>query len=178
MFAKGIMKYPVLVMGVILFAIFLSQDTTKKWWNLQKRRFTPSTCDAVKDKVNKTSPSNWSIECPTIQLLILTVDFDEKAKDFRSQRIMMYRQLANIYSKFAHIANTRLDYIEDGKQKHYNEIESLERLEAVRIILKNEQLLITSQSDGQAVSKFIKLKRPEQISEHLKLTVKVSEKKL
>jgi hypothetical protein len=172
------MKYPVLVMGVILFSIFLSQDTTKKWWKAQMRRFTPSTCDAVKDKVNKTSPGNWEMECPTTQHLILTVDFDEKAKNYSTQRVMMYRQLANIYSKFAHLANTRLEYVEDGKRLHYDEIESLERLQVVRIILKNEQLIITSQSDGQAVAKFLKIKRPQQIAEHLKLTVKVSEKKL
>lgn len=178
MFAKNAMKYPVLVMGVIMFVIFISQESTQKWLSSYKRRIIPSTCDSVKDRVNGKAPGNWKMECPSTQFLLLTVEFGEKAKDFKSQRIMMYRELANIYSKFAYYANIRMDYIEDNKQKHYDEIETLERLRDIRIILKNDQLVITSQSDGQAVAKFINLKRQEQIAQHLKLTVKVSEEKL
>lgn len=178
MLLKGIMKNPVLIMGIVLFGLFLSQATTKDWWTKQKRRFTPSTCDVIKDKVLKKSPDNWEIECPTTQLLILNIAFGKKAKDFKQQRIMMYRQLANNYTKFAQLANTRLYYVEDGKRKHYDEIESLERLQVIRINMRNELLEITSQSDGEAVSKFINIKRPEQIAQHLKLTVRVSEKKL
>lgn len=178
MFGKNAMKYPALVMGIIMFVIFLSQNSTQKWLSGHKRRFIPSTCDSVKDRVNIKAPGSWSMECPTTNFLVLTIEFAEKAKDPKMTRVLMYRELANIYSKFAHYANIPLEYVEDNKRKVYNEVETLERLKDVRIILQNDQYIITSQSDGQAIAKFLDLKRKEQIAEHLRLTVKVSEKKL
>ncbi len=172
------MKYPVLVMGLIMFGIFLSQETTQKWWSKQMARYIPSTCSAVKDRVMKKAPSSWSIECEGTNFLRLTVPFEKELKDPKNLRIAMYRELANLYAQFANNANVAMKYVEDKKVKVYNEIETLEHLKNIQIIMKSKNLEIISQSDGQAVARFIDLKRKSEIAEHLKLTVKVSEKKI
>jgi hypothetical protein len=178
MFARNTMKYPVLVMGLIMFGIFLSQESTQKWWTKQMSRYKPSTCLAVKDRVAKKAPSSWSMECENTSFLRLTIDFNKELKNPKDIRIVMYRELANIYAQFANNANIPLKYVEDNKVKVYNEIETLEHLQVIQIIMKSKKLEIISQSEGQAVAKFIGLKRKSDIAEHLKLTVKVSEKKI
>lgn len=172
------MKYPVLIVGIVLFGIFLSQDSTKKWWNKISRRYVPSTCDAVMDRVAKKAPSSWDMECPDTQALVINIKFDKTAKSHTEQRVLMYKQLANTYSKLAHFANVRLAYFDEKeqKQKNYNEVETLERLPLVRVNLTHPQLAIASQSDGQAIAKYLVLKREEAILKHLQLTVKVTEK--
>lgn len=156
------MKYPVLILGIIMFGIFISQDSTKKWWNKISRRYIPSTCNAVMDRVQKKAPSTWDLECPGTQLLILTVDFEKTAKSHQEQRVMMYKEVANDLSRLAQFSN----------------IETLEYLKHIKLILKHPHLEITAITDGQAVAKFKVLKRQEEILQHLRLTVKVSEKDL
>ena len=178
MFARNTMKYPVLVMGLIMFGISLSQESTQKWWSKAMARYIPSTCSAVVDRVTKKAPSSWVMECEGTDFLRLTVPFDKELKDPNDLRIAMYRELANLYAQFASHANVAMKYVEDNKAKVYNEIETLEHLKHIQIIMKSNKLEIISQSDGQAVAKFINLKRKSEIAEHLKLTVKVSEKKI
>jgi hypothetical protein len=158
---RNVMKYPVLIMGVIMFLIFINQETTKVWWeNKVMRRFIPSTCDAVKDRVDVKAPKEWKMECPGTQLLVITIDFSPTAKGLNEQRILMYKHLANTLSELAHHAHG----------------ETLEYLKNIKVILKHKSLHITSMTDGQAVSKFTILKEEKEILEHLKLTVKVGEK--
>lgn len=155
------MKYPVLIIGIILFAIFISQESTKKWWNQEvKRSRIPSTCDAVLDRVKPKSPSSWELECPGTQLLVINVNFETTANSHKEQRVMMYKEVANTLTKLA----------------HYSNVETLEFLKHIKLILKHKNLEITSVTDGQAVAKFKYLKQKDQILQHLKLTVKVSEK--
>jgi translation initiation factor 2B subunit (eIF-2B alpha/beta/delta family) len=178
MFTKNIMKFPVLIMGLVMFGIFVSQDTTKIWWDKVKVRYIPSTCKSIQERVIKKSPDKWNLECKSIDFLIVTIPFDKELKKKNMLRVAMYRQIANLYKDLARFANTPLHYIEDGKQKTYNEIETLERLQNIQLVLEHPTLKIITQSDGQAVAKFLKLRRPEDIANHLKLTVKVGEKRL
>lgn len=178
MFTKNIMKFPVLIMGLVMFGIFISQDTTKVWWNKAKARYIPSTCKSVIERVQKHSPDDWQLECHTTQFLVVTIPFNKNVKKKELLRVAMYRQIANIYKEFATHSNIPLEYAEDGKRKVYNEIETLERLENIQINLAHKDLKIITQSDGQAIAKFLKLKRQEDIANHLKLTVKVREKRL
>ena len=177
MFAKNLMKYPALVMGLIMFGIFLSQESTHKWWKNQKRRFIPSTCDAVMNRVKPNAPSSWKISCPTTQHLTINISTFSNVPYSQKLRSDLYKQLANMYSKLAHYANKKLPYVEKGKQKVYNDIETLERLGYISIVIEHPNLVITSKSDGMAVSRYIRFKTAKQIAQHLKLTVKVSEKR-
>jgi hypothetical protein len=165
-------------MGVVMFGIFISQDTTKIWWDKTKARYIPSTCKSVQERVMKKAPNDWKLDCRSTNFLIVTIKFNKELKEKKLLRVAMYRQIANLYKEFAAFANIPLNYAEEGKAKVYNEIETLERLENIQLILEHSTLKITTQSDGQAVAKFLNLKRPEDIANHLKLTVKVSEKRL
>jgi hypothetical protein len=171
------MKFPVLIMGLVMFGIFVSQDTTKIWWNKTKMRYIPSTCKSVQERVLKKAPSSWKLECSSTSFLVVTIQFNKEVKKENMLRVAMYRQIANLYKEFARYANIPLEYTEEGKKKVYNEIETLERLEKIQLNLEHPSLKITTQSDGQAVAKFLTLKRPEDIANHLKLTVKVGEKR-
>lgn len=155
------MKYPVLIIGIILFIIFINEETTKKWWYQKvKRSRIPSTCDAVLDRVAPKAPKSWSLECPGTQLLVIDVKFETTAKSSKEQRVIMYKELANNLSRLAKFSN----------------IETLEFLKNIKLNMKHKDLEINSLTDGQAVAKFINLKRQEDILKHLQLTVKVSEK--
>lgn len=154
------MKYPVLIVGIVLFGIFLSQDSTKKWWNKISRRYVPSTCDAVMDRVAPKAPKNWEMECPGTQFLVINIDFAKTAKSHAEQRVLMYKEIANNLTRLA----------------HYSNIETLEFLKHIKLIMRHKNLQILAQTDGQAVAKYKVLKRKEEILKHLQLTVKVNEK--
>lgn len=155
------MKYPVLVVGIIMFVIFINQESTKKWWNEEvKRSRIPSTCDAVKDRVAPKAPSNWELECPGTQLLIINIDFEKSGNTHKEQRVLMYKEIANNLTRLANFSN----------------IETLEFLKNIKMIMKHKTIEITSLTDGQAVARFKTLKSKDAILKHLRLTVKVSEK--
>lgn len=156
---QKVMKYPVLVMGIIMFLIFLNQETTKVWWAKVKRRYVPSTCDAVLSRVETKAPKEWKLECPGTQLLVIQLEIDHPAKSSQQLRVMMYKEVANNLTKLASYAN----------------IETLEYLKNIRLILKHKDLTIISQTDGQAVAQFKTLKQKQDILNHLSLTVKVRE---
>lgn len=168
MFIKGIMKYPVLIAGVLMFSLFLSQETTHIWWKKVwhqiSTRYIPSTCNALVDRTELKAPKDWSFDCSGTQLLIITTPFDKDGKakftSHRELRVMMYKEVANNLSRLAKSSN----------------LETLEFLKHIKLILKHKNLEITATTDGQAVAKFAKLKAKQDILDHLRLTVKVSEK--
>lgn len=156
---KKTLKYPVLVVGVILFALFLSDPKTAEWWEKSQRRFIPSTCDAVKDRVAPKAPESWSLSCPTIHLLVVNIEHNTADSGLLVLRPQMYKHLANSLSALA----------------KYSNIETLEFLKSVEIIIEHPRLSIRSKTDGEAVAQILKLKSQQEIAQHLKLTVKVKE---
>jgi hypothetical protein len=158
---KNTMKYPVLAIGVILFGLFITDPKTKKFWENSKRRFIPSTCDAVKDRVEIKSPQTWELECPGTQLLIIKIQHDPAGRNLQVLRSQMYKNLANSYANLARFSNP----------------ETLSYLKFIELIVEHPRLTIRSKTDGQAVVEMLKLKTQSDIANHLKLTVKVRETK-
>jgi hypothetical protein len=156
---KNTMKYPVLAIGVILFALFLNDPKTEKFWKNSKRRFIPSTCDAVKDRVEIKSPQTWELECPGTQLLIVKIQHDPAARSLKVLRSQMYKNLANSYANLGRFSN----------------LETLSYLKFIELIVVHPKLTIRSKTDGQAIVEMAKLKTQSDIANHLKLTVKVKE---
>lgn len=152
------MKYPVLIMGIIMFTLFISNGRTQNWWQKAKRRFIPSTCDSLLTRLNPKVPKSWKMSCPTIDLLILEYEHKKKSP-IDEMRVEMYKKTANIIVQFSKMANP----------------ETLEDLQAFRLIIKTSRLEILSQTDGEAMIAFRKLEGKQKIAEHLKLTVKVKE---
>ena len=153
------MKKPVLVLGVVLFALFLSQDTTKKWWANYGHRFIPNTCMSLKERIDDQSPDSWEIQCPGTEKLVLTIESDLPSPLGRELRQSLYRMLANTYVQFSKISNH----------------ETLELLKQLHIIVKHSKLTIHSQTRGKDVIRFASLKSQKDIALHLKGSVRVRE---
>lgn len=152
------MKYPVLMMGILMFSLYVSDAKTQSWWEKAKRRFVPSTCDSLLTRLEDKTPKEWKISCPTVDLLVL--DYEYITEEPREVvRIKMYKNIANILVQFANLANP----------------ETLEDLRAFRLKINASKIAITAQTDGEAMLAYRKLKIREKIAEHLKLTVKVKE---
>ena len=75
---KNALKYPVLVIGLVLFTLFLMDPKTAIWWDKQMRRYIPSTCDAIVDRSGKKLDQSWELECPGTKLLLITIPYEEK----------------------------------------------------------------------------------------------------
>ncbi len=152
------LKYPVLIMGIIMFSLFLADGKTKIWWEKTKRRFVPSTCDSLESRLKDKVPNNWEISCPTADLLNLEIDYPGN-ESLEIIRVKMYKSIANTLVQFSNMANP----------------ETLEYLKDFRLKMESDKVTIYSQTDGEAMLAFRKLKHKEKIAEHLKLTVKVKE---
>ena len=152
------MKYPVLMMGIIMFTLYVTDAKTQSWWEKAKRRFVPSTCDSLVTRMEDKVPKSWKMSCPTVNLLILEYKY-ESSENLNTVRIKMYKNIANILVQFAKLANP----------------ETLEDLKAFRLKMITDKIDIAAQTDGEAMIAFTKLKTQKQIAEHLKLTVKVKE---
>lgn len=155
------MKYPVLIVGIIFFAIFVTSPKTKDFWRKINRRNIPSTCDAVKDRVEKKAPSTWSFDCPTTQFLIIDIQHNPADRNYLKLRQEMYKELANSYVKLGNLSNK----------------ETLNYLPKIHMKLIHPSLSINSQTDGQAVVELTKKKSQQDIATHLKLTVTIKEKR-
>ena len=152
-------KYPVLIIGIILFTLYIMDPKTSKYWKKQSRRFIPSTCDALMDRSEKKGPENWSWECPGTQLLIIKVEYNDAGEKFPEIRKNLYKQLANSLVKLAQITNP----------------ETMPNLLNLKMIIENPRLKILAKTDGAAVEALLRMNTPDLVAEHLKLTVKVKE---
>ena len=156
---QNLMKKPMLILGILLFVLFLNQDTTKRWWANYGHRFIPNTCMSVKERVENKMPDNWEIECPGTEKLILTITSDIKGPVDKKLRSLLYKQLANSYVTFVNLSN----------------LETLEMLQQLNIKIAHPKLTIYSQAQGKDVIRFSELKRQEDIALHLKGAVRVKE---
>jgi hypothetical protein len=155
---QNIMKYPVLIMGVLMFAVFLLNENTQKWLGDHVYRFKPNDCRVQLDRVIDKNKLSWSSECKNNELWI-THKVDVTDKDLNVVKGKIYRQLANDYAHLAQISND----------------ETLERIQKVRIHIEHNQFKINSSSKGSDVIRLKKMKDQSQIARHLKFTVKVKE---
>lgn len=153
------MKYPMLIVGVILFTMFLFDGKTKEWWSKFSYRYIPNTCQTIKDRVQDKLADNWSVKCPQTELMLITIEEKIVPKKPTLLRSLLYKQLANHYSTFSQTANP----------------ETLEMLKKIKITLKHGQMQIVSQSSGKSVVQFRALKQKSAILRHLQKTVKVKE---
>ena len=160
MILRKALKYPVLIIGIVLFVLYLLDPKTSEYWSKQGRRFIPSTCDALVDRTEPKASDDWSFSCPGTQLLILKIPVEEiDDEKFPATRIRMYKFLANSLVKLSQISNP----------------ETMEYLQNIKVILEHPRLKILAKTDGNAVNKFINMNDQEKIAEHLKLTVRIKE---
>lgn len=160
MIFRKALKYPVLIIGIIFFTLYLLDPKTSEYWSKHSRRFIPSTCDALVDRAEPKADEDWSFSCPGTQLLILKIPVSEiKDEKFPATRVRAYKLLANSLVKLSQISNP----------------ETMEFLQNIKVILEHSRLKVLAKTDGNAVNKFIGMTDQDKIAEHLKLTVKIKE---
>jgi len=157
---KNALKYPVLITGIIMFALFLSDPKTQEYWEKQKRKYIPSNCDAIVSRSAHKADKSWSFECPGTELLIVKIPYEERDGDkFPQTRKKMYKTLANSLMTLSRITNP----------------ETMEKLKVLKVLIESDRLKIMGKTDGEAVVQYKDKKGHADFSEHLKLTVKIKE---
>lgn len=158
MILKRTLKYPVLIVGLVLFWLFITDPATKKYFSQFNNR-APSTCRVVQDRVAPKMPSNWNLECLNTKELVVTIKSELMPKEPKLLRSLLYKQLANSLQEFA----------------RYTNLETLEFLKIVRVNLKHENLDINAKTDGEALVQLLAKKDQSAVANHLKLTVRTKE---
>lgn len=158
MILKSLMKNPILVIGIILFGLFIHQVATKEKWGIfSNDKLIPTSCRAALVRINKHIPQNWKTECEGNNLAVLiTEDFEGSAEKVQ---MLMYRQLANHMSHIAKVSTPDI----------------LEKVMFVRLQLIHPVLTVNAVTEGQYIVKLATLEDPELIRSHLKSTVQVQE---
>jgi len=153
------MKYPVLVIGIVMFGLFITNPKTKEWWSTVGRNRIPNTCRVIKDRVAPKAPKSWSFNCPTTKKLVIDIEYETLPKEPKNLRQILYKKLANSLTKLGGWSN----------------LETLEFLHTLKLNINHPKLIIKSQTDGQAIVELMVKKNQIDIARHLKLTVKVKE---
>ena len=146
-----------------MMAIFLFQLRDKGFLEARKDKMMPTSCRAVRVKLEKRIPSNWSTVCEKNNLSV-GINFlmeRSKLKEPKLLRPLMYRELAN-------------DLILIAKNSPGD---SLERTDIVRVEIAHKDLIINAVTEGRFIIKLSTIESPELIKEHLKATVQVKESK-
>ncbi len=156
---NSLMKKPVLMMGIIMFSLFLIQVARKEKWGLfYNEKLIPTSCRGVIVKLEKRVPANWKVFCEGNNL---AVEISEVAipEDASNLKPLMYRQLANHMS---FVARTAMPDI-------------LEKVMFVRFHLVHPNLTIDAVTEGKFIVKLATLDNTDHIMTHLKSTVQVKE---
>lgn len=156
---KNALKYPVLIIGIIMFGLFLSDKKTKIWWDKVNNRYVPSTCSALLARLETKLPNDWRLQCENKDKMLIEAGFSKTYPDLNKTRAVMYLQIANMLNEVAHYANH----------------ETLQRLENLTIYLNGKKVKIIASTDGQAIIKIKEIKGEKALLQHLKLTVKTRE---
>ena len=80
MILKTLMKNPVLVIGIILFSLFLHQVASKEKWGIfSNKKLIPTSCRAALVRIDKHIPANWKTECEGNNLAVFIKELTEAA---------------------------------------------------------------------------------------------------
>ena len=156
---NSLIKKPILVMGIIMFSLFLYQVAMKEKWGIfYNAKLIPTSCKAVLVGLEKRVPANWKIFCEgnNLAVEIVEVAIPEEAENLKS---LMYRQLANHMTFVARSTHADL----------------LEKVMFVRFHLAHKGLSIDAVTEGKFIVKLATLENTEHIMTHLKSTVQVKE---
>jgi len=157
MILKTLMKNPVLVMGLLLFGLFIHQVAQKEEWGIfANKKLIPTSCSAALVRIEKKIPSNWKVECEGNNLAVFIKESVEKDQNLQ---MIMYRQLANHMTYIAKVSTSDI----------------LEKVEFVRFQLIHEKLTINAVTEGKYIVKLATLEEPDLIRSHLHSTVQVQE---
>lgn len=156
---NSLIKKPVLMMGIIMFSLFLYQVARKEGWGIfHNDKLQSTSCRGVLIGLEKRVPQNWKVYCEgnNLAVEIKEVAIPDKVSDIRP---LMYRQLAN---HMAYVAR-------------HSAVDILERVLFVRFHIEHAQMTLDAVTEGQYIVKLATLENAEHIMAHLKTTVQVKE---
>tara|TARA_Y100000768_G_scaffold388880_1_gene388199 strand:+ start:3812 stop:4582 length:771 start_codon:yes stop_codon:yes gene_type:complete len=152
---KKALKYPILIIGVVWMAIYLSDAKTADFWTRFKYRFYPAAyvCDSIKSRITDKLESNWSLHCPHTTFLLARINGEDELlkvlenqgsqdpyTELRNLDLMRYRKI--LYSR---VFDSIIKLITVADQ------DTLESLKEVKLNYKTSRLGVLVQSDGQAL---------------------------
>lgn len=163
---KSLIKNPILAIGLLFMIIFLFQAGEKyNWWPSRRQKLMPSSCKAVRVKLDRRIPANWSTECEgkDFNSLAVTIKYaqekNKKVGDTQKLGQIVYRELANNLIQIA--KNSPAD--------------NLERTNIVRVRFIHPQKQVDAITEGKYLVKLQTMTEKRLIAEHLKVTVQVKE---
>ncbi|MCR9204440.1 MAG: hypothetical protein NXH75_07685 [Halobacteriovoraceae bacterium] len=166
---KSLIKNPMFAIGLLFTIIFLFQVGEKySWWPSRRQKLMPSSCKAVRVKLDRRIPANWSSACEGKDFNSLAVEInypEDKGKDVKDEkklRKLIYRELANNLIQIA--KNSPAD--------------NLERTQMVRVRFRHPQIQVDALTEGKYLVKLQTLTNKQLIAQHLKVTVQVKESPL
>lgn len=132
----------------------------KQGW-FRREALIPTSCKAVRVKLDRRIPANWSSDCDGNNLMLVMNFAEPKDKPIPEAELktVLYKTLANNLKSVA--LNSPGD--------------NLERTDIVSVRLIHPRLTINAVSEGKYVVKLATMNDPTMIAEHLKVTVQVQE---
>ncbi len=156
MFVNFLMKKPILMIGLLMFSIFLMNAWDKL--GFLKRDLQTTACHGNLSKLEKNLPETWKVYCEgnnlAAEIKVLGIEANDK-----QLKEKMYRSLANHLMTISTLSQPDL----------------LEKIMMVRLRLDHPKLQVNAISEGRYVAKLIGLKSQSHIAEHLQQTVQVND---
>ena len=160
---KSFMKNPVLAVGILFTVIFLFQLKEKGYFSDLAEKRTPSSCKALRVKLDRRIPSTWKTSCEGDLYNNLAVDIPFLIEDKQWPKNpteidrLHFRELANFMIRIA--KNSPED--------------NLERTDIIRVRMISEKMTINAVTEGRFMIKLATLTDAKLIAEHFKGTVQV-----
>ena len=155
------MKYPVLIAGVLMMSAFLMTYSGKYSLKSRAEKLIPVSCRAVRVKLDRRIPANWSSQCQN-NTLIIDINFSGPKDGLlpeSKKRMILFRELANSLILIA----------------THSPSDNLERTDRVFVKFHYQETTINALTPGKHLVKLQTMKDKKMIKDHLKLTVQIQE---
>lgn len=158
MLNKAVTKYPILIIGIILFCLSIFSDKSQNWWSKYTQRFKPNICQDALIRAEKEGPKKWKLKCNEQELVVSSTFSVTQIKPEERKR-SSYRELANELSVIAKTSNP----------------DTMKLIGSVVYHLETEEMTIIAYTSGMAIVKLLELTNPKAIAFHIHTSVKVKE---
>jgi hypothetical protein len=154
---KNALKYPVLAIGILWMAIYLSDSKTVDFWNQLKYRFHPAlySCESTKQRIEDQVQRNWKLACPHSQFLLIRIEGNDEILASLEKR-----GVSDSHAAYKNLNQTDLRKL--IYQRAFNNIvkfisvadqDTLESFKTVKFNYKTDRLGLLIASDGPALRK-------------------------
>ena len=161
MVVRLLIKHPVLIAGVLMMSIYLMTYSGKYSLKSRAEKLIPVSCRAVRVKLDRRIPENWSSQCQK-NTLIVDINFPDPKEGSLpddKKRMVLFRELANSLVLIA----------------THSPSDNLERTDRVFVKFHYRETTINALTLGKHLVKLQTMKDKKMIKNHLKLTVQIQE---